>query len=127
MLDRGDSLIMYSDGLIERRGEVITHGMERLANTAIVVARAGWPDHPAVTFASMLSVEERTDDVVVLCLSYTGVSEERITDLACGYVTGWHVNAASRTGGGEHARGAPLGGCASARSAGRGDAGAPRS
>ena len=79
VLDRGDSLIMYSDGLIERRGEVITHGMERLANTATVVARAGWPDHPAVTFASMLSVEERTDDVVVLCLNYTGISEERIS------------------------------------------------
>ncbi len=79
VLDRGDSLIMYSDGLIERRGEVITHGMERLANTATVVARAGWPDHPAVTFASMLSAEERTDDVVVLCLSYTGLSPERIT------------------------------------------------
>jgi GAF domain-containing protein/anti-sigma regulatory factor (Ser/Thr protein kinase) len=79
VLDRGDSLIMYSDGLIERRGEVITHGMERLANTATVVARAGWPDHPAVTFASMLSAEERTDDVVVLCLNYTGLSEQRIT------------------------------------------------
>jgi GAF domain-containing protein/anti-sigma regulatory factor (Ser/Thr protein kinase) len=79
VLDRGDSLIMYSDGLIERRGEVITHGMERLANTATVVARAGWPDHPAVTFASMLSVEERTDDVVVLCLNYTGISTGRIS------------------------------------------------
>ena len=79
VLDRGDSLIMYSDGLIERRGEVITHGMERLANTATVVARAGWPDHPAVTFASMLSAEERTDDVVVLCLNYTGLSEGRIS------------------------------------------------
>jgi GAF domain-containing protein/anti-sigma regulatory factor (Ser/Thr protein kinase) len=79
VLDCGDSLIMYSDGLIERRGEVITHGMERLANTATVVARAGWPDHPAVTFASMLSVEERTDDVVVLCLNYTGISQGRIS------------------------------------------------
>jgi GAF domain-containing protein/anti-sigma regulatory factor (Ser/Thr protein kinase) len=79
VLDRGDSLIMYSDGLIERRGEVITHGMERLANTATVVARAGWPDNPAVTFASMLSAEERTDDVVVLCLNYTGLSEGRLS------------------------------------------------
>ena len=84
VLDRGDSLIMYSDGLIERRGEVITHGMERLANTATVVARAGWPDHPAATFASMLSVEERTDDIVVLCLNYTGISEERISAPAVG-------------------------------------------
>ena len=87
MLDRGDSLIMYSDGLIERRGEVITHGMERLANTATVVARAGWPDHPAVTFASMLSVEERTDDVVVLCLNYTGISRGAHIRPASGYVT----------------------------------------
>ena len=79
VLDCGDSLIMYSDGLIERRGEVITHGMERLASTATVVARAGWPDHPAVTFASMLSVEERTDDVVVLCVTYTGIAQGRIT------------------------------------------------
>ena len=79
VLDSGDSLIMYSDGLIERRGEVITHGMERLANTATVIARAGWPEHPAVTFASMLSDEERTDDVVVLCLNYTGIAHGRIT------------------------------------------------
>jgi GAF domain-containing protein/anti-sigma regulatory factor (Ser/Thr protein kinase) len=79
VLGRGDSLIMYSDGLIERRGEVITDGMERLANTATVIARAGWPDRPAVTFASMLSAEERTDDVVVLCLNYTGHTQERIS------------------------------------------------
>jgi anti-sigma regulatory factor (Ser/Thr protein kinase) len=79
VLDSGDSLIMYSDGLIERRGEVITHGMERLANTATVIARAGWPEHPAVTFASMLSDEERADDVVVLCLNYTGIAHGRIT------------------------------------------------
>ena len=79
VLDRGDSLIMYSDGLIERRGELITDGMERLAHTATMIARAGWPDRPAVTFASMLSAEERTDDVVVLCLNYTASTEERIT------------------------------------------------
>ena len=84
VLDRGDSLIMYSDGLIERRGELITHGMERLANTATAIARAGWPDNPAVTFASMLSIEERTDDIVVLCLNYTGISEERISAPAVG-------------------------------------------
>jgi anti-sigma regulatory factor (Ser/Thr protein kinase) len=79
VLDRGDSLIMYSDGLIERRGELITDGMERLANMATAIAKAGWPDRPAVTFASMLSTEERTDDVVVLCVNYNGVADERIT------------------------------------------------
>ena len=79
MLERGDSLIMYSDGLIERRGELITNGMERLANMATAIAKGGWPDRPAVTFVSMLSTEERTDDVVVLCINYTGVADERIT------------------------------------------------
>jgi GAF domain-containing protein/anti-sigma regulatory factor (Ser/Thr protein kinase) len=80
VLDRGDSLVMYSDGLIERRGELITNGMERLGTAATVIAKSGWPDRAAVTFASMLSNEERTDDVVVLCINYLGVTAEGITD-----------------------------------------------
>ncbi len=79
VLERGDSLIMYSDGLIERRGELITDGMERLAGIATSIARETWPERPAATLASMLSTEERVDDVVVLCLRYAGVGEERIT------------------------------------------------
>ena len=79
VLERGDSLVMYSDGLIERRGEIITNGMKRLAATATKIARDGWPDRPAETFASMLSADERTDDLVVLCLNYAGVTERRIT------------------------------------------------
>jgi GAF domain-containing protein/anti-sigma regulatory factor (Ser/Thr protein kinase) len=79
VLDVGDSLVMYSDGLIERRGELITNGMERLGTAATVIAKSGWPDRAAVTFASMLSNEERTDDVVVLCINYLGVAEEGIT------------------------------------------------
>lgn len=79
VLDRGDSLVMYSDGLIERRGELITNGMERLGNVATAIAKSGWPDRAAVTFASMLSDDERTDDVVVLCINYAGISQEGIT------------------------------------------------
>jgi GAF domain-containing protein/anti-sigma regulatory factor (Ser/Thr protein kinase) len=81
VLDRGDSLVMYSDGLIERRGELITDGMERLGTAATTIAKSGWPDRAAVTFASMLSNgnEERTDDVVVLCVNYLGVTQEGIT------------------------------------------------
>ncbi len=78
VLGRGDSLVMYSDGLIERRGELITNGMERLGTAATVIAKSGWPDDAAVTFASILSDEERTDDVVVLCINYLGIAATRL-------------------------------------------------
>jgi anti-sigma regulatory factor (Ser/Thr protein kinase) len=45
-----------------------------------VMAKSGWLDMDAVTFASMLSnYEERSDDVVVLCVNYLGITEEVIT------------------------------------------------
>jgi anti-sigma regulatory factor (Ser/Thr protein kinase) len=90
VLEPGDSLIMYSDGLIERRGESITAGMERLAKMASIMANDGWPERPAVAFASMLGAsmlgddEPRTDDVVVLCLSYAGSTHPRIGTPALG-------------------------------------------
>jgi anti-sigma regulatory factor (Ser/Thr protein kinase) len=72
----GDSLVMYSDGLIERRGELITVGMQRLADTATEVALAGWPVQPAVELATRLGEDERADDVVVLALRYLGAPVE---------------------------------------------------
>jgi GAF domain-containing protein/anti-sigma regulatory factor (Ser/Thr protein kinase) len=72
-LHPGDSLVMYSDGLVERRGELITVGMQRLADTATEVARAGWPEQPAAELATRLGEDERADDVVVLALRYLGV------------------------------------------------------
>jgi GAF domain-containing protein/anti-sigma regulatory factor (Ser/Thr protein kinase) len=76
LLNPGDSLIMYSDGLVERRGELLSTGMERLSTLTTAIAREGWPARPAAALASGLSDDEQTDDVVVLSLHYAGVPAE---------------------------------------------------
>jgi GAF domain-containing protein len=75
-LEHGDSVVMYSDGLVERRGELLSDGITRLSELATSIARDGWPSRPAVVLASSLSDDEQTDDVVVLSLNFVGVPAE---------------------------------------------------
>jgi PAS domain S-box-containing protein len=68
VLERGSLLVLYSDGLIERRGSRIDHGLERLALAAAQLADA--PIHSVCErLVAALEVEStRGDDVVILAV-----------------------------------------------------------
>lgn len=62
-VEPGQGLIMYSDGLVERRGEVIDEGFDRLADT---LARVG--DAPASEIWTSLASRNIDDDVTIVAL-----------------------------------------------------------
>ncbi|MFD7994110.1 SpoIIE family protein phosphatase [Streptomyces mexicanus] len=61
----GDRLLLFTDGLVERPGEGIELGLERLAKTAAAHHRTDAPGSLGPLLASMLEGERR-DDVCVL-------------------------------------------------------------
>jgi serine/threonine-protein kinase RsbW len=68
----GTRLLLYTDGLVERRARSILSGLDRLA--AEVAARAVLPPAALVEdlTRAMLADEDRPDDVCLLCLGYAG-------------------------------------------------------
>jgi two-component system, chemotaxis family, sensor kinase Cph1 len=70
-LGPGDVLVLYSDGLIERRGEPLDTGLERLA------ARARNPEADLDAFADRLVDAGSDDDVTLLVLRADGASRRR--------------------------------------------------
>jgi serine phosphatase RsbU (regulator of sigma subunit) len=67
---RGDSLILYTDGLVERRGEVIDAGLDRLL-AALIRCR----DEPPPRLLEIVTGELRAelpdnDDICALCLRF---------------------------------------------------------
>ncbi|HEY1828710.1 MAG TPA: SpoIIE family protein phosphatase [Acidimicrobiales bacterium] len=86
-LHTGDAIVTFSDGLVERRGELLSVGMSRLSKVASTIGRDGWPARPAAALASRLSDDEQTDDVVVLCLNFVGVPGSGTEDPTVGRAT----------------------------------------
>jgi serine phosphatase RsbU (regulator of sigma subunit) len=66
----GDRVLMFTDGLIERRREILDVGLDRLATLASVHAHL-----PAQEFVDTLaaSVTERFDDLALVCVDFVGL------------------------------------------------------
>lgn len=67
-LEPGALLILYSDGLIERRREPITAGLDRLRDAAIELRDASVQAVCDGLLDALGVAGRRDDDVVVLCL-----------------------------------------------------------
>jgi PAS domain S-box-containing protein len=64
--ERGDSLVLYTDGLVERRGEPLDRSLDRLL--AAVAAAPGPVDDLITTILAQLLDDEPSDDVAVLAV-----------------------------------------------------------
>ncbi|MCV7227030.1 SpoIIE family protein phosphatase [Mycolicibacterium komossense] len=62
-VDPGHGLIMYSDGLVERRDSTIDDGLDRLAETLL-----GFGDSPASWLSTAMASSDTDDDVTILTL-----------------------------------------------------------
>ena len=68
ILSPGDRLIVYTDGLVERRGEQLDVGLERLRDAVRAWAGAALDVHVDRVLEAMLPGGKRADDVAVLAL-----------------------------------------------------------
>jgi serine phosphatase RsbU (regulator of sigma subunit) len=68
VLEPGATIVLYSDGLIERRGEPIDRGLERLLDAGARASGLAVDELCGVLVAELLDGQPILDDVVVLAL-----------------------------------------------------------
>jgi serine phosphatase RsbU (regulator of sigma subunit) len=69
-LEPGATLVLYTDGLIERRGQSLDHGLQRLA--AIATSNHDQPETLITAVLEAMNDGTWTDDVFVLALRLQG-------------------------------------------------------
>ncbi|MCB7135993.1 PP2C family protein-serine/threonine phosphatase [Cellulosimicrobium marinum] len=75
VLGASDVLLVYTDGLVERRGENLRHGLDRLAAAAARVVRDTAPDEVADALLTELVGDAARDDVALVV--YVGPERAR--------------------------------------------------
>jgi anti-sigma regulatory factor (Ser/Thr protein kinase) len=70
----GDVLVLYTDGLIERRGELIDVGLERLR----AAIKPGPAEDVCAGLMGSLGIERRADDIALLAVRRDGGSVRRL-------------------------------------------------
>lgn len=69
-LQVGDTIVLYTDGLIERQDEELDVSMERLRKTAGALAPACGEDLASELFRELRPTGHHTDDIAIVTLSY---------------------------------------------------------
>ncbi|MGE5617331.1 MAG: SpoIIE family protein phosphatase [Candidatus Woesearchaeota archaeon] len=78
-LDIGDTLVLYTDGLVERRGTPLTETIDQLAS---VLARARTPERACqISVNEMVPPEGLADDVAIVAMQSTPIPDELRLDL----------------------------------------------
>lgn len=73
-LEPGDVVVLYTDGVVERRHEPIDDGLDRLRLVGEALADLGPEDFCKALVEAMVPAEEQTDDVAVLTVRFDGTS-----------------------------------------------------
>jgi serine phosphatase RsbU (regulator of sigma subunit) len=79
----GSTLVLYSDGVVERRGESITDGLTRLAAAAAELGERPVEECCRLLMDALVpAADARTDDSVILCARLDPLAADRATAAA---------------------------------------------